>query len=278
VAFPQRSTLRSFGRQQAAITACLLAGLCLSLSGCGSFAAQGHDAEGVRLFQQARYQDAVREFQTAAYEDPNDADAYYNIAATYHRLAKLEKRPSDLSQAECYYNQCLDRNPNHTECYRGLAVLLAEQNRKDDAFTLLDRWMQRQPASADAKIELARLNDEYGNRQAAQDLLNEALVCDPTNPRTLTALGKLREDAGDKAQALANYQRSLAEDSRQPLVASRVSALQGGPASPTSTSSTAPVYAGTTPAAPASPTTIAAPPTIELGTRMADRSSSGAPK
>jgi tetratricopeptide (TPR) repeat protein len=245
-------------------------GLGVSLPGCGSIAAQGHDAEGVRLFQQARYQDAVREFQGAAYEDPNDADAYYNIAATYHRLGKIEHRPSDLAQAECYYNQCLDRNPNHTECYRGLAVLLAEQGRKDDAFRLVEGWVQRQPALADAKIELARLNDEFGNRQSAQDLLNEALVCDPSNPRTLTALGKLREDAGDKAQALANYQRSLAEDNRQPLVASRVSTLQGG--LPSAAPSGAPVYAGSTPTPPA-----ATPPAVELGTRMADRNSS-APK
>jgi Flp pilus assembly protein TadD len=267
VAFPTRLMLETLGRRLAA--AALLAGLCLTLAGCGSFAAQGHDAEGVRLFQQARYQDAVREFQTATYEDPNDADAYYNIAATYHRIGKLERRPSDLSQAERYYNLCLDRNPNHTECYRGLAVLLAEQNRKDDAFRLVEGWVQRQPALADAKIELARLNDEYGNRQAAQELLNEALVCDPNNPRTLTALGKLREDAGDKAQALVNYQRSLAEDNRQPLVASRVSALQGGlPTALPSSSSTAPVYAGATPAAPPSPTT---PPAVEIGTRMADR-------
>ena len=90
--------------------------------------------------------------------------------------------------------------------------------------------MQRQPGSADAKIELARLNDEFGNRQAAKEHLIEALAVQPDNPRALTALGKIREDAGDKAQALANYQRSLWQDNRQPQVAARVTALQGGPA------------------------------------------------
>ena len=219
-----------FRRRLLAVEGFLLAGVFLALGGCGEFAAQGRNAEGVRLFQQARYQEAMREFQEALYDDPNDADAYYNLAATYHRLGRLEHRQADLDQAECYYNQCLDRDPNHTDCYRGLAVLLAEQGRKDDAFRLVEGWVQRQPTSADAKIELARLNDEFGNRQAAKEQLIEALAADPDNPRALTALGKIREEAGDKAQALANYQRSLAEDDRQPEVASRVTALQGGPA------------------------------------------------
>jgi hypothetical protein len=44
----------------------------------------------------------------------------------------------------------------------------------------------------------------------------------------LTALAKLQDDSGNFPQALTNYQRSLAADSRQPLVAARVAALQTG--------------------------------------------------
>ena len=142
--------------------------------------------------------------------------------------ARLEHRQTDLAQAESYYNLCLDRNSAHTDCYRGLAVLLAEQGRNEEAFRLIEGWVQRQPGSADAKIELARLNEEFGNRQVAKEYLIEALAAEPDNPRALTALGKIREDAGDSAQALANYQRSLSQDNRQPQVAARVSALQAG--------------------------------------------------
>ena len=184
--------------------------------------------EGVRLYEQAHYADALRDFQEATYYNPKDADGYYNIAATYHRMGRQEHCQSDLKLAEKFYNECLDRNPNHTECYRGLAVLLVEEGRKDAAFRLVQGWVDRQPISADAKVELARLYEESGNRKTAKDYLVQALEAQPDNARALTALGKIRDDAGDKAQALANYQRSLGQDSRQPQVASRIMALQGG--------------------------------------------------
>ncbi len=210
-----------------------LVGILFGLTGCGEFTAQARNAEGVRLFEQARYQEASREFQEATYDDPCGADGYYNLAATFHRMGRLEHRQADIVQAESYYNLCLDRNPNHTECYRGLAVLLAEQGRNDEAFRLIEGWGQRQPGSADAKIELARLNEEFGNRQKAKEYLIEALAIQPDNARALSALGKIREEAGETCQALADYQRSLDNDNRQPQVAARVSALQtgGAPAS-----------------------------------------------
>jgi len=37
------------------------------------------------------------------------------------------------------------------------------------------------------------------------------VAADPNNHKALAALGKLREEAGNLPQALANYRRSLAE-------------------------------------------------------------------
>jgi tetratricopeptide (TPR) repeat protein len=203
-----------------------LTGLSFFLTGCGGITASGRNAEGVRLFQQSQYDQALRQFQEASYAEPANADAYYNLAATYHRLGKTNNQSGDLEKAETYYNLCLDRNRNHADCYRGLAVLLAEQGRTQEAFRLVEGWVSQQPTSPDAKIELARLNEEFGDRNSAKEHLVEALTLQPDNPRALAALGKIREDSGDSAQAIANYQRSLWYNSRQPQVASRVSALQ----------------------------------------------------
>ena len=97
--------------------------------------------------KQARFQEALVQFQAAVQEDPGNADSYYNLAAAYHQLGRMENRRDELEQAEAVYNQCLDRDPNHRDCYRGLAVLAAQEGRSSDAIRLLEGWADRQPAA-----------------------------------------------------------------------------------------------------------------------------------
>jgi tetratricopeptide (TPR) repeat protein len=222
-----RISAAATGRRGSVLAASALLGAAfLSAAGCGGLSSQGRNAEGVRLFQQARYHEALREFQEANYADPANPDSYYNLAATFHRLGAVENDPSHFDQAEQFYHMCLDRDKDHTDCYRGLAVLLAERSRTEDAFRLLEGWTSRQPDSPDARIELARLYAEYGDHVAAKEHLLAALSVDPYNDRANKALGKVREDLGDYAQALANYQRSLERNEFQPEVAARVAALR----------------------------------------------------
>jgi tetratricopeptide (TPR) repeat protein len=226
----------------------------VAASGCNTFTSQGRNSQGVALFDRGQYQEALREFQEASYADPNNPDAYYNLGATHHQLGKLRNQPEDLAQAETCYRQCLDRNPNHRDCHRGLAVLLAEQGRTEEAFRSVQSWVDQQPTSAEPKIELARLHEEFGNRAAAKERLIEALTADPQNAREWTALGRIREQSGEYAQALANYQRSLEINSSQPEVAARVLALQSTLARQVPTPVPTAVPGGPTP-------TLASPPT-----------------
>jgi tetratricopeptide (TPR) repeat protein len=198
----------------------------LAASGCSQMNSQALNAEGVRLYQLGSYQQAADHFQRAVASDPNSATSYYNLAASLHKSGKLANRPDELAQAERYYNQCLEYDPNHAECYRGLAVLLSDTGRKDASFRLLEGWASRSPQLADPRIELARLLEETNNLPQASSRLVEALSIDPNNSRALTALGRLREVTGDRAQALANYQRSLSINRFQPEIAARVAALQ----------------------------------------------------
>jgi len=201
-------------------------GCLLSAGGCNGLAAQGMNAEGVRLFEQARYEEAIDRFHKAISENPNNADGYYNLASAYHRLWTLNKRETDLKQADQYYRMCLDRNLNHRDCHRGLAVLMVEQGRREEAFGLLEEWAQREPTLPAPRIELARIYEEQGDLDNAKRYLLEALAVDHDNARALAALGRLREQTGETVQALADYQRSLWHDRFQPEVAARADALK----------------------------------------------------
>lgn len=222
-------------KSSAAVTL-LVAGLA-GLPGCRNVQSSALNVEGVRLYQQGNYQQATDRFQQAIALDPASAGGYYNLAGSLHKTGTLYNRPDDLRQAEVLYNQCLERDPNHVDCYRGLAVLLSETGRQQEAFRLLENWQNANQSLPDPKIELARLHEELGQLEQARARLVEALASDPHNARALTALGRLRDQAGDHAQALANYQRSLELNRFQPQVASRVATLQAALGVPAGSSS-----------------------------------------
>lgn len=213
------------GRPHQECLACATAVL-ITLAGCGTFTAGSKNADGVQLYQQGQYQAALEKFHEAANANPNDPDAAYNLGRVYHRLAAINNDPKAAAQAEQFYRIAIDRDSSHAEAHRALAVFYVEQGESNRAFDLLEEWAMRRSDSADPRIELARLHEEFGDKRAAKERLLEALAIDHENPRTLAALGRLRDEAGEYAQAMENYRKSLELDRFQPEVASRVTALQ----------------------------------------------------
>lgn len=219
------STNAGAGRsRRCALASMLLAALAFA-PGC-RLSANGHNIDGVQNYQLGNYQAAIQNFQQALSRDPNNADAYYNLAAVYHELGRKNSDKAMLGQAEGLYHQCLDRSEDHVDCHRGLAALLVQTNRTESAFTLLQRWAASRPKLADPQIELARLYDEFGDRQAAAKHLTDALDVNPRSARAWTALASLREQQGQLAQALANYQQAYRLNGNEPGVAYRMAALQ----------------------------------------------------
>jgi tetratricopeptide (TPR) repeat protein len=228
----------------------LPATLLLTAAGC-QWAASGHNTTGTQLYEQGQYTAALQRFQKVIATDPQNADGYYNLAATTHRLGNQRGDQEMLTQAESLYNQCLDHDPNHLECHRGLAVLLVDTGRNDRAFALMKNWATQNPANAEARIELARLYEEANDPNTAMKYLEDAVQKDANNPRAWLALAKLRQQSGDLQQALQNYQQSLAINPAQPMAAAEVAKLNHqisgsaqAPAPPGQTQIAAPAYGG----------------------------------
>ena len=217
--------------------------LLLGTLGCVS---QNQTAEGVRFYGQAQYDAAMTAFQSALKENPNDPNALYNVAATYHQSAKASLASGQAAtaqqqyeQAAQYYQLCLSKNGNHADAYRGLAALYMDCQNADAAFQLLIGWSNANPASAEPKLELARLYQEFAQicmiqgrtdvvqdcRKASEQLLQQILATEPTNYRALRALGFLKEQSGDVSGAVYEYQRSLQAYPQQKDLEERMTAL-----------------------------------------------------
>lgn len=202
----------------------MIVALLMVSSGCG-MVTTGQNMQGVQLYQRGQLYGAMEKFQHAMASNPDDANAYYNLAAVLHQMGKTNNDSKALQQSEQLYNGCLDRNPNHTDCYRALAVLLVETDRSDRAFVLLKNWATRAPQNPDARVELARLYQEFGDLKTAELQLQQALQLDQTDERAWTAMAWLRESNGDYQQALANYQRAYTLNGYNPSLANRIAAL-----------------------------------------------------
>lgn len=196
-----------------------------SLCGC-QYTAQGKNAAGVQLYQSGQYQQAAQYFQQAVNQSPNDSDSYYNLASAYHQIGRLNRRTQELDYAEQLYNRSLDLNANNRDAYRALSVLLVDKNQPEKAQNLLTYWQRLNPSNPAPMVEMARLRQEFGDKQGAKDYLQQALSRDPYDIRALAALGNLQEQEGNTAQALANYERSLYRDQFQPQLATKVQQLR----------------------------------------------------
>ncbi len=204
----------------------LLLTFCLpALAGCGMIA-QNRNAAGIRYYNKGQLAVAQSKFEAAKQANPQNADSYYNLGAVAHLQGFQTRNNAQLAQAETLYRQCLSINPNHVDCHRGLAVLLAQTQRVDQAFEVTKNWCVTSPQSADARVELARLYEEYGDLRTAELQLQQALQLDLNNPRVHASLGSVKEKMGDLPQALANYQRSYTLNTFQPGVPERIAALQ----------------------------------------------------
>lgn len=206
---------------------------CLTmLAGCQGFSAKSYNAQGVKKMAASRPEEALDFFERARVTDPKNPDSYYNCGNVYHQQAKRSGSESDFQNAMVYYDLCLQREPNHVECNRAKATLLCDLGRSDEAFTMLETWVNRQPASPEPRIELARLYDENGRLSQARDQLKEAVALDNRNVRAYTALGSVRERMGENQEAVSAYEHALALNPYQADVQNRVAALRYSPATP----------------------------------------------
>ena len=214
-------------RRQIIISAYLvvIAAALICQSGC-KIQADRFNSVGRQAFEQGQYAVAINEFQQALRTNPNNADAYYNLAASYAALGKQTQNKQWIGQAEQLYRQSISLNDQSVNAHRGLAALLIESGQEQYAFDLINQWKDRYPTSNAPLVELARLYQEYGDTSRATDLLADSLRLNPNDTRTLIAMGHIREKTGQPYLAIDNYMRALQVDGSQQVLAQHVAALQ----------------------------------------------------
>lgn len=194
------------------VALCALAGGCVS-------PAQSPNTRGVALFNTGQYESARAEFLDAASADPVNADAYYNLGSTYHRL-------DNPVEAERNYVHCLALDPNHTKAHHAHVVLLLERDRANEAYDQVNRWMTQYPGYPDPMVELAWLDRQAGKTEQARQQLHQVIAINPRHSRALTELASMYESSKENERALALYQRALVANPNHPDLSNKVADLR----------------------------------------------------
>ena len=199
-------------------------------SGCYSMNGYVMNSSGQAFYKQGNYAMAAAEFEKAVASDPTNPDYIANLARTHYKMG-------DSRGAEQIYRRNLTTSPGHQPSYHGLADLMKGQGRQQEAMAMLTTWSATQPYVAESHLELAWMQRELGQQDAAGQSLLQALRANPGHPKALAHLGQHYQDAGQTRQAIAMYQQSLQSDWNQPHVHSRLSSAISsvGPSHPVNT-------------------------------------------
>ncbi len=201
----------------------VLGGLALALlAGCVSPSddrARLFNEDGVRLFAQGHYADALDSFDLALTLRPQDATLLFNMAECYDRLG-------DAKGAEKFYGACLVQAPTHADARLALAQLLYRTGRQPRADQLIDEWLRQDPQSADAYVLDAWRLAQARAYPEAEGRLQQALDIEPHNRRALAQCGKLYETMGMPQRAYVLYERIIQRDPGQAEIAQRLDRLR----------------------------------------------------
>ena len=185
---------------------------CLLLAGCittpTTERVQIFNDDGVYLFAQGQYCEALENFELALTIQPADAGLLFNAGQCHDRLGHGQT-------AEKYYLESLQLHAKHIEARQAYIALLYRIGRADQANQLIDEWLHQQPDLADVYVlDAWRLRQQNAVPQA-QGRLQQALALDPHHSRALTELALIYEQTGMPDRAYVLYERILAHEPRQ---------------------------------------------------------------
>jgi tetratricopeptide (TPR) repeat protein len=178
-----------------------------------------YNEDGVLLFAQGDYRNALDSFGAALNLRPNDPVLIYNAAQCYDRLG-------DVKKAEQFYTYCLQLDPKHGDAHLGLITLIYRSGRMAQANQMICDWLNQDSNSADPYVADAwRLRQEK-NYPAAQGRVQQAIGLEPANRRAVTELAILYEILGMPDRAYVLYEGILSREPQQIEIAERFAQLK----------------------------------------------------
>lgn len=177
--------------------------------------------QAISKHQDGKLDDAIKLYNEAAIDDPNNPDIYTNLGAA------LQSK-GDYKSAISNYQKALSIEPKSSLINYYLGTCYHAQNQMDEAISHYNKALKLDPNNQDARksLESAKIDkadvilsqalDEYNRKSynIAQSKINEALKISSNNPTAYYYMGLVLEAKKDVKGAISNYRKATELDSK----------------------------------------------------------------
>jgi Flp pilus assembly protein TadD len=160
------------------------------------------DAAGA-LLDKGAVDEAVAAYEALASSAPQ-------IPLVHQRLGAAYKKKGDAAKAEASYRKSIELDPAFVDGYLGLATLLAEAGKRDEAIQVVQQGAAANEKSGRLQYALGVLELGRGRNAAAKEALLKAEELDPKNFDTQYQLATVAMNMNDPAEAVARYEKYVA--------------------------------------------------------------------
>ncbi|HEV2419567.1 MAG TPA: tetratricopeptide repeat protein [Terriglobia bacterium] len=168
------------------------------------------EAQGLKLVQQGRVQEAIETFTQGVLIDPRNPSLLNALGASYSLLGEEEK-------AQPYFQKALDANPAFLPARKNLAISYYKSGNYASAETELQKLTASPAAQPLADMFLGLIAETNKQYQKAIDLLDSAGPLTLEEPESIVALAQSYYALGELPQARASLDK-LPETSSLPAM------------------------------------------------------------
>jgi tetratricopeptide (TPR) repeat protein len=158
--------------------------------------------QGVVLATQKQYVEAVQHLERATAIDPQNAEAFYNLAIVHMEMRKFERAKEDLTRA-------ISVVPSSAAYQEKLGTVLIEVKDWNGARKALEKAVELEPSLFKAYYKLGQVLEELDDQQSALQRYTQSIENGPRFLPAYNALGSLYADLGYSDHAVQVAQSAL---------------------------------------------------------------------
>jgi tetratricopeptide (TPR) repeat protein len=155
------------------------------------------------LSREDKVDEAIAAYEAILASTPGIPLVHYKLAAAY-------QKKGDLPKAEMAMRRSFELDPTFVDGYVGLATVLAENGKRDEAIEVIRQGAAANEQSGRLQYALGILAEGKGDAPSAKQAFLRAEALDPQNSETQYHLATVALNMNDKAEAVARLEKFIA--------------------------------------------------------------------